>query len=66
MMVNIILSLIGSSLFQAITIGCLLSCLFFCLELENDELCFCCLQFGGMFLAPMMLLMGLTLPLENV
>lgn len=30
------------------------------------ELCFCCLQFGGMFLAPMMLLMELTLPLENV
>jgi hypothetical protein len=39
---------------------------FFCFELENDELCFCCLQFGGMFLAPMTLLMELTLPSENV
>lgn len=27
---------------------------------------FCCLQFGGMFLGPMMLLMDLTLPWENV
>ena len=45
---------------------CLLSYLFSLFWIRKCWTVFCCLQFGGMFLGPMMLLMDLTLPWENV